>query len=254
MTGSGPPLVMLHALPFDRRLWDMQVSAFADKFTCITMDLRGWGESAKPREPFTLPDMGKDVMGVIADLGISRDAVIMGCSIGSKISLMLACDHPEIFKATILVGGQSGLQDHVKHRIEAYAAHFAAGTLKDYHIGHLRHGVTREWADSMIGQKFLQQFAENINLDVVCIAHVFNALAQHDLTSKLYNYNTPTLIVNGQFDSALEGGRRTAQLIHNSHHEIIPKTGHCCFVEQPKTFNMIVSAFLARHNFLPIHH
>src|SRR5437016_7009896 len=87
--GSGPPLVLVHALPYDHNLWLYQVERFSSRFRTVAMDLRGWGRSAKPRTPFSLADMGDDILAVLAG------AVVMGCSIGSKIALMLACDHPE---------------------------------------------------------------------------------------------------------------------------------------------------------------
>ena len=59
--GAGPALVMIHALPFDRHLWQFQTAAFCERFACIAMDLRGWGASGKPREKFTLRDMGDEI-------------------------------------------------------------------------------------------------------------------------------------------------------------------------------------------------
>ena len=252
VTGSGPPLVMIHALPFDRGLWDYQVAAFQDRFTCIAMDLRGWGDSAKPHEPFNLRDMGDDVMGVLRDLGITENAVVLGCSIGSKIALMLACDHPDVFSAAILVGGNSGPQNQFDHRIAAYRAHAANGTFRDYHLGHLRHGVTQGWADSEVGRAFLQGFVERgAALDAECIAQVFGALTVSDLTPRLPAYRSPTLIVNGEHDSALAGGTRTASLITQAEHVILPATGHCCFVEDPSQFNECMTDFLTRHGLMP---
>jgi pimeloyl-ACP methyl ester carboxylesterase len=61
--------------------------------------------------------MGNDILGVLADEGITENVVVLGCSIGSKISLILACEHPEIFRAAILVGGNSGPQFNLIHRI-----------------------------------------------------------------------------------------------------------------------------------------
>jgi hypothetical protein len=121
--GAGPPLVLIHALPFDHNLWLYQVERFSERFRTIAMDLRGWGRSAKPHTPFALADMGNDVFGVLANAGVDGGAVVLGCSIGSKIALMLACDHPEIFKAAILVGGNSGPQPQFDHRVAAYRAH-----------------------------------------------------------------------------------------------------------------------------------
>src|SRR3954463_14225393 len=79
--GSGPPLVLIHALPFDHNLWLYQVEGLSSRFTTIAMDLRGWGRSAKPHTPFSLGDMGNDVLGVLADAGFASGAVVLGCSI-----------------------------------------------------------------------------------------------------------------------------------------------------------------------------
>src|SRR5215475_693764 len=200
--GSGAPLVLIHALPFDHNLWLYQVERFSARFRTLALDLRGWGRSAKPTTPFTLAEMGDDVLGVMADAGVREDAIVLGCSIGSKIALMLACDHPAKFKAAILVGGNSVPQPQLSHRAVAYRAHQVAGTLADYHLDHLRYGVTAAWADSAIGRYLLAGFAERGRaLDAESIAQVFAALTVSDLTSKLPHCRTPTLIVNGEHDS-----------------------------------------------------
>ncbi|MGE3245172.1 MAG: alpha/beta fold hydrolase, partial [Beijerinckiaceae bacterium] len=68
--GDGPPLVLVHANPFDRRLWTYQVSRFSPFFRVIAVDLRGYGLADKPVAPFTLRDMADEVLGVGADAGI----------------------------------------------------------------------------------------------------------------------------------------------------------------------------------------
>jgi 3-oxoadipate enol-lactonase len=251
-TGSGPPLVLIHALPFDHNLWLYQVERFSSRFTTIAMDLRGWGRSAKPRTAFSLSDMGDDILGVLADAGIAAGAVALGCSIGSKLALLLACTRPDIFRAAILVGGNSGPQNQFDHRIAAYREHQAAGTLKDYHLGHLRHGVTQAWADSPPGRYLLQGFVERgSKLDAESIVQVFQALTTSDLTPLLPAYKSPTLIVNGEFDNALKGGMRTASLIPHAEHKILPGTGHCCFLEDPAGFDALMRDFLARNELWP---
>ncbi len=250
--GSGPPLVLIHALPFDHNLWLFQVERFSSRFTTIAMDLRGWGRSAKPRTPFSLEDMGRDILGVLSDEGIPSGAIVLGCSIGSKLALMLACDHPEIFKAAILVGGNSGPQNQFDHRIVAYRSHQAAGTLKDYHLGHLRHSVTQAWADGPVARYLFQGFVERGEaLDAESIAQVFQALTVSDLTPRLAAYKSPTLIVNGEFDNALKGGTRTAALLPHAEHRVIPGTGHCCFLEEPAGLNALVQDFLLRNHLWP---
>jgi 3-oxoadipate enol-lactonase len=246
--GEGRPLVFIHPLPFDHNAWLYQVARYSAGFRTIAMDLRGMGRSAKPHTPFSLRDMGDDIMGVLRDEGVAKDAVVLGCSVGSKIALMLACDHPDVFKAAILVGGNSGPQNQFDHRIAAYRSHAADGTLYDYHLGHLRYGVTQGWADSPIGRHLLAGFAERAqgSFDADSIAQIFGALTVSDLTPKLPAYKTPTLIVNGEHDSALKGGIATAALIAQAEHRILPGAGHCCFLEDSAGFDALVLDFLAR--------
>ena len=88
-------------------------------------------------------------------------------------------------------------------------------------------------------------------LDAESIAQVFGALTVSDLTDRLPAYKSPTLIVNGEFDNALKGGTRTASLIAQAEHKIIPGTGHCCFLEDPASFDALVIDFLKRNRLWP---
>ena len=70
---DAPVLVLIHALPFDHNLWLYQVQRFSARFRTIAMDLRGWGRWGKPRTPFTLREMGDDVMGAVLRRQIAQD-------------------------------------------------------------------------------------------------------------------------------------------------------------------------------------
>lgn len=253
-SGSGPPLVLIHPMPFDHNLWLYQQARFSSSFTTVAMDLRGWGRSAKPHTAFTLRDMGDDIMALLREQGLASDAVVLGCSVGSKVALMLAIDHPDVFRAAILVGGNSGPQNQFDHRIKAYREHLAAGTIEGYHRGHLRHGVTAAWADTPIGSYLIEGFVERARshpLDAEAIANVFNALTVSDLIPGLATYKTPTLIVNGEHDSAFQAGLKTSELIKHSIRRVLPGAGHCCFVEKPDVFDGYVIKFLRTNRLWP---
>jgi 3-oxoadipate enol-lactonase len=195
--------------------------------------------------------MGDDVLGILADEGLAGPAILLGCSIGSKIALMLACDHPERFAAAVLVGGNSGPQNF-ERRIAEYLSHGAGGTLKPFHLSHLRHGVSEGWADTPIGRYLLSGFAERgEGLDPDSIAQVFRALEGADLTPRLAQCRVPVLVVNGELDNARRGGERTASLVPGAEHRVLPGAGHCCFLEDPETFDAAMRGFLARRGLWP---
>ncbi|MDO9442001.1 MAG: alpha/beta hydrolase [Beijerinckiaceae bacterium] len=251
VAGSGPPLLMLHALPFDHNLWLFQVGRFSSRFTTVAVDLRGWGRSEKPVTPFTLRDMGDDALGVLNDLGFYGPSVVLGCSIGSKIAATLACEIPERVSAAVLIGGNLGHQDFSR-RIADYRQQAKDGTLKAFHLGHLRHGVTGAWAQTALGRYLLDGFAERgEGLDAESIAQVFAALQGADLSTRLPKCEVPALVVNGEFDSARAGGELTASLMPNAEHRLIPGAGHCCFLEDPETFDSHMQDFLRRQGLWP---
>ena len=115
--GDGPAMILIHANPFDHDLWLYQTAHFSTWFKVITVDIRGYGRSDKVTDPFTLKDMCNDVLGVLSDLQVDR-AILGGCSVGSGTALLLALDYPELFKALILVGGNSGASSRYHKRID----------------------------------------------------------------------------------------------------------------------------------------
>ena len=249
--GQGPPLMLIHALPFNHNLWQYQVASLSDRFTTYAVDLRGWGRSAKPREPFTLGDMGADVMGVLDDEGVKGPVLLMGCSIGSKIALKLACERPDRVSGAILVGGNSGRPDFSK-RIADYRAQAKVSTFVDYHRAHLRHGVTKDWADTELGAFIIESFVDHDRrLDADSIAQVFGAMEGSDLTEARRLCRVPVLVVNGEFDSAFQGGAETAADTPGAQRAIIQGAGHCCFIEKPNKFDAIVRDFLIGNGLWP---
>ena len=67
-----PPLVFLHGLGGNNRLFLFQVPEFCRKFPVITIDLRGHGESSQPAADWTMADTALDVVRLLRLLGVER--------------------------------------------------------------------------------------------------------------------------------------------------------------------------------------
>ena len=248
VSGEGPPIVFLHANPFDRRLWMYQVARFSPFFRCIAIDLRGYGLSDKPAEkPFTLNDMTQDVLGVCDDEHIEK-AIFIGCSVGSGIAMLIATEKPERMKATVLVGGSSsGPSD-----VEKIVAGIKQDTLGEYLMTLMRGYVAPSFAESTLGAHLLGLFVENArNLSAACIAQIFRARGSYDMTAALPGIKTPAMVINGEYDNSLERGRKTAQLIPGCVHVVLPNAGHACCIEDPQRFDAAVIEFLKSNNLFP---
>ena len=82
--GQGLPLLFLHALTFDTRMWADQVAALSRKYRCINMDFRGHGRSSMPDSECTLEQFAEDVYGLMKELGIEQ-AHVAGSSLRGMV-------------------------------------------------------------------------------------------------------------------------------------------------------------------------
>src|SRR5579883_2263634 len=92
VAGQGHPLVLTHEGIADHRMYDDQFGVFAQHYRTIRYDLRGFGQSSLPTEPFVY---GEDLYGLLRFLGVER-AHVLGMSIGGGASIDLALSHPEM--------------------------------------------------------------------------------------------------------------------------------------------------------------
>jgi pimeloyl-ACP methyl ester carboxylesterase len=88
-TGDGPPLVLLHPLGADRRVWDPIVGPLAAAHEVIAVDLPGFGQSTPLRVTPTPRALAESVAALLGDLGVQRPHVV-GNSLGGWVALELA--------------------------------------------------------------------------------------------------------------------------------------------------------------------
>jgi haloacetate dehalogenase len=97
--GSGPPLLLLHGNPQTHVMWHLIAPRLAQEFTVVATDLRGYGESGKPKstedhEPYSKRAMARDQVAVMRALGFERFS-LAGHDRGGRCAYRLALDHPE---------------------------------------------------------------------------------------------------------------------------------------------------------------
>ncbi|HWF35598.1 MAG TPA: alpha/beta fold hydrolase [Solirubrobacteraceae bacterium] len=87
--GSGPPLVLIHPLGGDRRVWDPVIEALVPVRTVIAVDLPGFGDSPRLTETPTPSVLARTVARFLAEIGLERPHVA-GNSLGGWVALELA--------------------------------------------------------------------------------------------------------------------------------------------------------------------
>ena len=101
--GSGPPLLMLHGFPQSLAMWARVAPAIAARFTVVCADLRGYGDSAKPkclpdRSNYSFRAFAADQLGLMRHLGFDRFHVV-GHDRGGRTAHRMALDHPQAVRS-----------------------------------------------------------------------------------------------------------------------------------------------------------
>lgn len=95
------PLLLLHSLGTEARVWEPQTVALADRFRIIRPDLRGHGLSGTTPGPGSIARFAEDARAVLDALGVAR-AHVGGISIGGMVAQALAAAAPERVASLIL--------------------------------------------------------------------------------------------------------------------------------------------------------
>jgi 3-oxoadipate enol-lactonase len=246
VAGSGPPVLLLHAGIGDRRMWDAQVPTFAEHFTVIRFDARGFGETRKPDAPF-LPYA--DAIALLDHLTISR-AHFIGVSMGSQTAIEAAVAVPDRVSALVAVAARTGTPVSPALRAgwdrvnELYEAGDITGAV-EYEL--------RMWVDgpdrgpNAVDPEIRERVRE---MNAALLVRDDDAGEEIPLdppaAERLAEITAPTLIVYG--DKDVLDVRQTAgplgATIPGARLAVIPNAAHLPQMEQPKLFNEIVLEFL----------
>jgi len=97
--GEGPPLLLMHGNPFNHLTWHKIAPRLAQEFTVVCTDLRGYGDSSKPRgggdhSDYSFRSMARDQVEVMQTLGFEK-FYAAGHDRGARVLHRMCLDHPE---------------------------------------------------------------------------------------------------------------------------------------------------------------
>ena len=250
--GSGEPLILIPYLSADHACYAFQVAEYAKHFTCISLDLRGTGETDKPEGAYTTEDLAEDVAAFMAALGIPR-AHVSGLSLGAAIGMWLAAKHPDRVASLSLHSGWPKTDPYVRAVIEGFQIMARAmGSVQEMVILALF-----PWCltPELYAAKpdYIQSLAAFVRSrpaqSVASFMQQSNALIAHDAESQLGRITAPTLITFGRHDVATSTrfADRMKGTIRNSELLVFEDCAHAPIYEKVEEFNDKSLQFLKRH-------
>lgn len=241
--GRGDPITFLHGVGATKRCWALQVQALAQKYRCIALDYRGYGESdVPPLESISREAYARDVAAVMDAAGIEK-AVLCGNSLGGVVALEFYKQFPERVNSLILVdsfayypGGVENMPERIK-------------TLDD--LGIEKFAETRSRA--LFGPDAPDSLVERARADLASIPlEVYKASTRATWTGD-YRALLPTievgaLVMWGEYDTKIAPRPLSEELARGipacGDVSEVPRAGHIPQMENPLGFNALLADFL----------
>ena len=243
--GEGPPLVLLHGILDDSRVWRRQLDALSDEFTVLAWDAPGCGASSDPPDGFRLHDYAECLAAWLAAIGVERPH-ILGLSWGGTLALELYRSHPDLPTSLLLVATYPGLvgvlpPDEYAARIQSF--------LRDADLPPEQ--FVPGWIPGLLTASAPPGAAD----EVIAIMSDFHPAgyrtmalgsADADLRDVLPQIRVPTLLLWGDADkrSPVSIAEQFRAAIPASKFVLLPGVGHLVNVDAPAPFNAEVRDFL----------
>ena len=242
---GAPWLVFSHSLACSVRMWDGEIARQKDTYRVLAYDTRGHGQSAAPKGPYSLEQLADDLQALLKHLKIDKPHYV-GLSMGGMIGQTAALKYPGIFRSMTLCDTTSRYpaeaapmwQDRIRTAEAKGMAAMVQPTLERWFTESFRknHPEKVKPVAALIENTPVQGYAG-------CCA----AIPKINVTSRLKEIKTPTLVICGNDDPATPPAmaREIHENIDGARLTLIPQAAHLANIEQPEAFNRALGEFLS---------
>jgi len=245
--GKGRPLVLLHPLGWDHRVWEREIQSLSAEYRVIACDARGHGKSSKPPGPYSMTGFRDDFSAQLDALGVDK-ACIVGLSLGGMIAQYLAVQQPDRVSALMLVSTVCHLGPEVRQVMEE---RIEAGTKNGPLAAAQTVAKTLFSTDLKEAEpEFLEEFyAWRLEMSLDPIFDSMRATFGLDICASLSALTMPCMVVAGEADGATPPHvvAELAERIPAAEIRSVAGCGHLVPLERPAEFTAILKEFLASH-------
>jgi 3-oxoadipate enol-lactonase / 4-carboxymuconolactone decarboxylase len=236
---DGPPVVLSGSLGSDVRMWDPQVEPLAAAgFRVIRYDHRGHGKSPAPTGPYSLAELGGDVLALLDRLGLQRVSWV-GLSLGGMVGMWLAENSPDRLDRLVLCCTSASLGPASMWQERASVARTSGMAV-------LAEPVVARWVTPAFAEShpstvtWLQEMLASHSPEGY--ASCCTAIEQMSIVDSLSTITAPTLVIAGADDPATppEHGQRIADAVPDARLVVVPEAAHMGSVQQPATFTGLI--------------
>ena len=240
---GAPWLVLSNSLGSSLEMWEPQMSVLRSRFRVVRYEHRGHGGSVAPPGPYSIGDLGADLLEVMDSVGATR-ANVVGLSLGGTVGMWLAASHPGRVERLV---------------VAASKAYWPPGQAWTDRADLVRRDGTAALLDTLVARWFTEAFVGRRPevrstlammleaADPAGYAGCCAALRDVDLREHLSAIEAPTLVLAARSDPAVSIGDAAGlvEAIPGSSLQVISPAAHLVNMEQPERFTAAVVEHVA---------
>ena len=259
--GHGPPVVLLHGFPEFWYSWRRQLPALASAgYRAIAIDMRGFGQSDKPREveAYLLPTLGRDIARAIETLGADRASVV-GHDFGALVAWQVAMHHPDVVERLVIINvphperGRASLRSPRQLRRSWYIGFFQIPVLAEAYVRWGDHQFIRRAlraGSTGNGPEDVERYVDAFAIPGVARSglNYYRALFRLFVRGapEIRRIDAPVMVMWGEQDPYLgsEWAEPLRRWVPDVRMECLPDVGHWPQIDQPDRVNSMLLDFL----------
>jgi pimeloyl-ACP methyl ester carboxylesterase len=246
-SGSGLPVVLLHAFPLSSAMWLEQRELLGGHCRVITPDQRGFGGSELGADEPSLGESADDVLALLDRLGLDR-VVLGGLSMGGYVAMELLRLAPERVRALLLADTKASADPpearEGRLRTAEAVERDGTGSLAETMLPMLLGATTLRTRPTVAGRvRGLVSAAP-----APAVAWASRAMATRpDSFDALRSTEVPALVVVGDEDalSPVAQAQEMVDALPQGRLAVVPGAGHLSAMEDPAAFASAVREWLA---------
>jgi pimeloyl-ACP methyl ester carboxylesterase len=224
--GDATPIVHVHGFGISGRYLMPTARLLTKRTTNFVPDLPGYGRSAKPARPLSIPALADAMIRIFDALGIER-AVLVGNSMGCPISIEMADHHTDRVEGVVLVAPAGGLNNQPLRRA----------------VGQLAIDGVRE--SPRMAKVAVPDY---LRFGPINTLRLFTEMTRFPALERLMEVPVPTLAVLGDRDPLLPGDERVYEVAQQvpGHITVVRITGaaHAVNFSHPGELAHVISSWL----------
>ncbi len=253
-------ILFVHGLSSNSDAWSKNIETLKEQYTCVALDLPGYGKSAKPEAEYTPTYFAEILHKFIAKLEL-KNVILVGHSMGGQASIKLATSYEADIQKLILIA-PAGLEQFSEAGASMLKSYFTAEMVKNTTDEQIEKNYALnfyqlpEGTSRMIRDRKEIKLATDFDAHCKAIVSSISGMLNDPVYVDLENITRKTLVVFGNKDMLIPNrylnptltiedvGEIASQKIKNVEVAFVEDAGHFVQFEKPIEVNLLIQQFI----------